>query len=138
MDQGHWAILVETPIQTEIKCEDHSHIKTLQPVITLINLQPAYSAFTSDIKLPPYLKQYSKGFHVALKSANLHISEFTPAKFRIWTHIDLSNVTQPEVKNLRKLALALAIPIGQLRVQIANFRHINSDKSRPWIYFVGA
>ena len=59
-------------------------------------------------------------------------------KFRIWTHFDLSNVTQPEVKkNLRKLAPAPSITIGQLRAQIANFRYIDSDKSRPWIYYIG-
>ena len=116
-----------------IKCEDHSDVKPLQPPITLNNLQPACSAFYSDIKLPPYFKQYYKGFHVALRSANIHISKFTPAKFRIWTHFDLSNVTQPEVNNLRKLAQALAIPSGQLRAQIANF---NSVRSRTWIYLV--
>ena len=38
---------------------------------------------------------------------------------------------QPEVKNLGKLA------IGQLRAEIANFRHIDSVWSRPWIYYVG-
>ena len=67
----------------------------------------------------------------------LHISKFTPTKFRIWTHFDLSYVTQPEVKNLRKLAPASAITISQLRAQIAHFRHIISDRSTPWIYYVG-
>ena len=47
-------------------------------------------------------------------------------------------MTQPEVENLKKLEPAPAIPIDQLRAQIANFRHINSDKSRPWIYYVGS
>ena len=107
----------------------------LQPPITLINLQAAYSAFSSDIKLPPYFKQYSKYFHVALKLENLHISKFSPTKFRIQTHFDLSNVTQPEVKNLSKLAPA--IPIGQLRAHIANFRHIDCVRSKAWIYYVG-
>ena len=32
----------------EIKCSDHIHIKTLQPPITLINLQPACSAFSTS------------------------------------------------------------------------------------------
>ena len=105
----------------EIQCDDHSHVKILQPPITLISLQPACRAFSSDIKLPPYFKQYSKSFHVALKSANLHISKFTPTKFRIFcTHLILLNVTQPEVHNLRKVASVPAIPIGQLRAQIAN------------------
>ena len=125
------------PIQMEVKCEDHSHVKTVQPPITFINMQPACNAFSSNIKLPPYFKQYSKGFHVALKSADLHIPYFTTSSFRVWTHFDLSNVTQPEVENLKKLAQAPNIPIDQLRVQIANFKHINPDMDKPWIYYVG-
>ena len=137
LDQGHWAISVEMLIQMEINCEDHSHVKTLQPPITFINLQPVCTAFSSTIKLPPYFKQYSKGFHVALNSANLHVPTFTTSSFRVWTHFDLFNVIQPEVENLKKLAPAPNIPINQLRVQIANFRHINPDTDRPWIYYVG-
>ena len=121
----------------EIKCEDHSHVKTLQPPITFINLQPACSAFSSTIKLPPYLKWYSKGFHVALKSTNLHIPTFTTSSFRLWTHFDLFNVTKPEITNLKKLVPVPNIPINQLRAQIANFRHINLNTDRPWIYYVG-
>ena len=137
LDQGLWAFSVETPISLEIKCEDHSQVKTLQPPITLINLQPACSAFSSTIKLPPYFKWYSKGFHVALKSANLPIPEFKTSSFRVWTHFDLSNVTKPEIENLKKLAPAPNIPIDQFRAQIAKCRHINPDTDRPWIYYVG-
>ena len=137
LDQGYFAISVETPIKMEIKCEDHRHVKSFQSPITFINLQPACSAFSSEIKLPPYFKQYLKGFHVALKSANLHIPTFTPSKFTVWTHFNLSNVTQPEVEILRKLAPAPNIHIDQLRAQIANFRHINPNIDRPWIYYVG-
>ena len=103
LDQGLWAISVVTPIPMEIKCKDHSHIKTLQPPFTLINLQPVCSAFSSIIKLPPYFKWYSQGFHVALKPANLQIPKFTTSSFRIWMHLDVSNVTKPEIKNLKKL-----------------------------------
>ena len=102
-----------------------------------INLQPVCSASSSNIKLPAYFKQYSKGFHAALKSANLHIPIFTPSNFRDWTHFDLFNVTQTEIENLKKLATTPNIPINQLRVQIASFRHINPDMDRPWIYYVG-
>ena len=73
LDQGNWALSVTEPTQMEIKCSDNTHIKTFQPPITLINLQPACSAFSHLIKLPPYFKQYSKGFHVALRDANLHL-----------------------------------------------------------------
>ena len=46
-------------------------------------------------------------------------------------------MTQPEVLKLKKLATAPNIPIDQLRVQFANFRHINPDMDRPFIYYVG-
>ena len=46
-------------------------------------------------------------------------------------------MTKPEIEKLKKLAPAPNIPINQLRVQIANFRHINPDTDRPWIYYVG-
>ena len=137
LDQGLWAISVETPIPMEIKCDDHSHEKTLQPPITFINLKPACSAFSSTVKLLPYCKWYSKSFHVVLRSADLHIPEFTMSSFRVWAHFDLSNVTKPEIENLKKLAPAPNIPSDQLIVEIANFRHINPDTDRPWIYYIG-
>ena len=111
LDQGLWAISVETPTPMEIKCEDHSHVKTLKPPFTFINLQPTCSAFSSTIKLPPYFKQYSKGFHVALKSENLHIPEFKTSSFRVWMHFDLSNVTKPEIENVKRLAPAPTFPL---------------------------
>ena len=137
LDQGLWAISVETPIPMEIKCEECSHMKTLQPPFTLINPQPACSAFSSTIKLPSYFKWYSQGFHVTLKSAHLHIPKFTTSSFRIWTHFDLSNVTKPKIENLKKLVPTPNIPINQLRAHVANFRHITSDTDKPWIYYVG-
>ena len=115
IDQGHWAISLDKSTQMEKKYEDHTHVKTLKPPLTFIILQPACSAFSSDIKLPPYLKQCSKGFHVALKSANLHVSIFIPTKLRTWTHFNLTHVTPVEVENLKKLEPAPAIPIDQLR-----------------------
>ena len=135
LDQGLWDISVETSIPVEIKCEDHSHVKTLKAPFTFINLQPVCSAFSSTIKLPPYFKQYSKGFHVALKSANLHIPKFTTSSFRVWTHFDLSNVNKPEIENLKKLGPVPNIPFDQMRAQVATFRHINPDTDRPWIYY---
>ena len=77
LDKDLWVISVATPIPMEVKSKDHSHIKTLAPPFTPISLQPVCSAFSSVIKLPPYFTQYSSGFHVALKSASLHISKFT-------------------------------------------------------------
>ena len=40
-------------------------------------------------------------------------------------------------RKLKKLAPAPTIPIDQLRAQIANFRHINTDEDKSWIYIVG-
>ena len=111
LDQGLWSISVVTPIPMEIQCGDHNHVKTLQTPITFINLQPTCSAFSSTIKLPPYYKQYSKSFHIVLKSPNLHIPKHTTCSFRVSTHFDLCNVTRPEIMNLKKLAPALDIPI---------------------------
>ena len=136
LDQGLWAISVVTPTSMEIKCEDHSHIKNLQPPITFINLQPACNAFSSTIKFPPYFKQYSKGFKCTLKSANLHILRFKTSSFTVWTHFGLSNVAKSEIENLKKLALAPYITIDQLRAQIANLRNINPDTDRPRIHYV--
>ena len=31
LDQGLWAISVEEPVLMEVKCKDHSHVKTLEP-----------------------------------------------------------------------------------------------------------
>ena len=95
----------------EIKCSNHTHIKTLQPPITLINLQPACSALSPLIKLPPYFKQYYKGFHVALRAANLHLPKFSPSDFRIWKTFNLSKLKPIDIDNLKKLTPAPAIPI---------------------------
>ena len=137
LDQGNWAISVTEPTQMEIKCSDHTHIKPLQPPITLINLQPACSAFSPLIKLPPYFKQYSKGFHVAHKAANLHLPRFSPSDFRIWNTFNSTKIKTIHIENLKKLTPAPAIPITQLRTQIASFRQIDTDKSTSWIYYVG-
>ena len=121
----------------EIKCSDHIHIKTLQPPITLINLQPACSDFSLLIKLPPYFEQYSKSFHVALRAANHNPPKFSPSHFRIWKTFNLSKLNLNEVENLKNLTPTQAIPIDQLRIQIASLRQIETNKSTSRIYYVG-
>ena len=135
LDQGLWAISVENPTQMEIRCPKVTQVKSLKPPITLINLQPACSAFSPGVKLPPYFKQFSKGFHVALKSAHLNIPKCNPTNFRIWHTFNVSNLSPIESERLKKLAPAPTIPIDQLRAQIASFRHINinNDKKQSWI-----
>ena len=112
----------------EIKCSDHIHITTIKPPMTLINLQSACSAFAPKIKLPPYFKQYSQGFHIKLQAANIHVLTLSPNKFRIWKTFNLTDIKPLEVEKLKKLDSAPAIPIKQLRSQISSFRHIDEDK----------
>ena len=135
LDQGLWAISVEKPTQMEIRCPKVTQVKSLKPPITLINLQPACSAFSPGVKLPPYFKQFSKDFHVALKSAHLNVPKYNPTNFRIWHTFNVSNLSPIESEKLKKLAPAPTIPIDQLRAQIASFRHINinNDKKQSWI-----
>ena len=137
LDQGSWAISVEKPTQMEIRCPKVTQVKSLKPPITFIHLKPACSAFSPGVKLPSYFKQFSKGFHVALKSANLNVPKYKPTNFRIWNTFNLSNISELESKQLKKLVPASIIPIDQLRAQIASFRHISTDKKQSWIYIVG-
>ena len=82
-----------------------THQATLHPPLTIIELQPACSAFSPKIKLPPYFEQYSKGFPAALKTANLAIPKFSPSSFRIWDAFNVSNITPVEIENLRNCHL---------------------------------
>ena len=84
LDQGLWAIPIDKPTQMEIRCPKVTQVKSLKPPITFMSLQPACSAFSAGVKLPPNFKQYSKGFYVAFKSANLNVPKYKPTKFRIW------------------------------------------------------
>ena len=45
------AISFKNTDQMEISCNSHTHVITINPVLTFISLQPACSAFSSDIKL---------------------------------------------------------------------------------------
>ena len=137
LDQGLWAISIDKPMQMEIRCPKVTQVKSLKPLITLVNLQPACSAFSPGVKLPPYFKQFPKGFHVALKSANLNIPKNKPTNFRIWNTFNLSNISPIESEKLKELSPAQTIPIDQLRAQIASFRHITVDNKLSWIYIVG-
>ena len=112
-------------------------MKTLNPPLTFITLQPACSAFSPEIKLPPYFKQYSKGFEIAIKTANLNVPTFNTSNFRIWQPFNLSKINDLEKKELKKLEPAPAIPMEQLRAQISRFRHIETKTDQSWIYYVG-
>ena len=72
-----------------------------------------------------------------LRAANLHLPKFSPSDFRIWKTFNLSKIEPIDIKNLKQLTPAPTIPIDQLRTQIASFRHIETNKSTSWIYYVG-
>ena len=137
LDQGQWAISLARKTEMEIKCTSTTHVKTLTPPLTFISLQPTCSAFSPELKLPPYFKQYSRGIHIALKSANLHIPTLDPSNFRIWTPFNLSNITPVESESLKELKPAPAVPIDELKAQMDNFRYIDFNKKKPWMYYVG-
>ena len=137
LDQGSWAISVEKPTQMEIRCTAHTHVKTLNPPLTFITLQPACSAFSPEINLHLYSKQYSKGFDIAIKTAKLKVPTFNTSNFRIWQPFNLSKISDVEKKQLKKWEPAPAIPMEQLRTQISDFRHIETITDQSWIYYVG-
>ena len=138
VDQGSWAISVERSTQMEIRCPQVTQVKSLKPPITFITLQPACSGFSPEVKLPPYFRQYSKGFSTAFKSAHLNIPKYEPTNFRIWNDLNLSNLTPTDAENLKKLSPAPTIPVDQLRAKIASFRHIQVNQNKSWIYIVGS
>ena len=137
LDQGSWVISLEKPTQMEIRCPQVTQVKLLKPPITFITLQPACSGFSPKVKLPPYFRQYSKGFSVAFKSAHLNIPKYEATNFRIWNDLNLSDITPIDAENLKKLTPAPTTTVDQLRAKIASFRHIQVDKNKSWIYIVG-
>ena len=94
----------------------------------LIYLQPACSAFSPKIKLPPYFKQYSQGFHVMLQAVNIHGPTLSLNDFRILKTFNLSGIKPLEVEKLKRPDSAPPIPMEKLRSQISSFRHIDEDK----------
>ena len=57
LDEGNWAIATVEPDQMEITCTTQKHVISLNPPLTLVNLQPACSAFSSKLKWPPYFRK---------------------------------------------------------------------------------
>ena len=131
LNQGLWTIAVSKPIEMEIS-------ETLQPPMTMVTLEPACCAFSSEIKLPPYFRQYPNGFDLALRAANLHIPQFNPSNFRIWNHFNISNLTLAVTRKLQMLPPAPSVPIDQLKAQIQGFKDLDDNKNdESWIYIVG-
>ena len=109
---------------------------TINPPLTFVTLQPAWSAFSSDIKLPRYFKQFSKGFDVAIKTTNLHTPNLDPVNFRIWKPFNITTLSTTDKSNLKKLHTVLVVPIHELRAKISDLKKLKS-KDQPWLYILG-
>ena len=103
LDQGNWAVAFVEPNQMEISCNSHRHVITIEPPLTLVNLQPGYSTFSAKIKLPPYFKKYSKGFAIDIKAASLHPNKFGHIDFHILKSFNVSSFSTIQKSNLKKL-----------------------------------
>ena len=64
---------------------------------------------------------------MALQAANIHIPNVSTNDFRTWKTFNLTNIKPVEVENLKKLDSVPAIPMQQLKSQIASFRNIDED-----------
>ena len=62
LDKGIWAISVDTVTTLEIRCTQLTHIKTLHPPLTIIELQPVCSAFSLKLNCPHTLSNILKVF----------------------------------------------------------------------------
>ena len=106
--------------------------------MTMVTLEPACSAFSYEIKLPPYFRQYPNGFDVTLRAANLHVPKFNPSSFRIWNHFNISNLTVAVTRELQKLPPTPSVPVDQPKAQIQWFKDLDEDKNdESWIYIAG-
>ena len=138
LDQGNWAVATMEPDQMEVSCPVQKHIISLNPPLTLVNLQPACSAFSSMIKLPPYFSKFSHGFTQAVKNANLHSLDFKPTNFRAWKSLEVSNLSEAQISNLKKLNPIDTVPVKILKAKISKLKEIDLGyETKDWIFIGG-
>ena len=97
--------------------------------MTMVTLEPACSAFSSEIKLPPYFRQYPNGLDVALRATNIHVPKFNSSSFRIWNHFNISNLTVAVTRKLQKLPPIPSVLVDQLKAQIRGFKDLDEGKN---------
>ena len=138
LDEGNWAIATVEPDQMEITCTAQKHVISLNPPLTLVNLQPACSAFSSKLKLPPYFRKLAQGFGNAIKEANLQTDKLQAINFRIWNSLNVSSLSETQLQWLKKLDSAKAIPVKMLKAKINLLKAIDFDpKTKYWIFIGG-
>ena len=138
LDEGHWAIATMKNDQMEITCTAHKHVVSLNPPLTLVKLLPACTAFSSQLKLPPYFRKYSQGFAFAIKEANLHNDKLNTLNFRVWNSLNVSNLSDSQVHDLKQLSPAKSIPVKILQAKIHMLKVIDFNaKTKYWFYIGG-
>ena len=137
LDEGHWAISTMTNDQMEITCTAHKHVVSLNPPLTLVKLQPACTAFSSQLKLPPYFRKYSQGFAFAIKEANLHNDKLNTLNFRVWNSLNVSNLSDSQVHDLKQLSPAKSIPVKILQAKIHMLKVIDFNAKTKYWFFIG-
>ena len=101
-------------------------------------LQPACTAFSSQLKLPPYFRKYSQGFAFAIKEANLHNDKLNTLNFRVWNSLNVSNLSDSQVHDLKQLSPAKSIPVKILQAKIHMLKMIDFNaKTKYWFYIGG-
>ena len=138
LDEGTWAIATTDTEQMEVTCSLKSHVISIDPPLSIINLKPACSAFSAKFKLPPYFKKFSQGFPLAIEEANLHTPIIQPLDFRSWKSLDVSNLSDVQISNLKQLKPVSKIPVNILKTEIGNLKRVNLDNNTmEWIFIGG-
>ena len=138
LDDGTWAIATANIEQMEVTCPTQKDVISIVPPLSMINIQPACSAFSAKFKLPPYFKKLSQGFPLAIKEANLHTPTNQPLDFRAWKSLEVSNLTKVQISQLKQLKPAAKIPVNILKAEIGNLKRLDLDNNTmEWIFIGG-
>ena len=136
LDQGTWAIATTDTEQMKVTCPLQTHVISIEPPLSIV--EPACSAFSAKFKLPPYFKKFSQGFTLAMEEANLHTPTIQPLDFRAWNSLDVSNLSDVQISNLKQLKPVNNIPVNVLKAEIGNFKRLDLDNNtREWIFIGG-
>ena len=136
LDQGTWAIATTDTEQMEVTCPLEKYVISIDPPLSMVDLEPACSAFSVKFKLPPYFRKFSQGFPLAMEKANLHTQISQPVDFRVWKSLDVSNLSEVQISNLKELKPANNIPVNVLKAEIGNLKRVDLDNNKEW-YFIG-
>ena len=138
LDQGTWAIATTDTEQMKVTCPLQTHVISIEPPLSIVELEPACSAFSAKFKLPPYFKKFSQGFTLAMEEANLHTPTIQPLDFRAWNSLDVSNLSDVQISNLKQLKPVNNIPVNVLKAEIGNLKRLDLDNNaREWIFIGG-